>query len=130
MEKTFHSLIESIVHEDTRYHPQSYIFMMEALAHAQRRLKSPRHVSGLELLNSVRLLLIQQFGPMTLTVLDFWGIKSSEDFGNIVFNLVDKGVLSKTEEDDMAHFRDAFDFQKVFENDYRRQLKRRVSRLR
>lgn len=130
MEKTFDSIIEQIVEDDTRYGQPAYLFMMEALAYTQHRFKAERHVSSQELLVGIRELLIRKFGPMTLAVLTHWGITMSEDFGHIVFNLVEKGVLSKTKDDDLQHFREAFDFEKVFQRDYRRQLKRRVSRLR
>lgn len=130
MEKTFDSLIEQIVETDPRYSHSAYVFMMEALAYTQHRFKAVRHVSSRELLVGIRELLIQEFGPMTLSVLTHWGVTSSEDFGHIVFNLVEKRILSRTKDDDIQHFRDAFDFQKVFHQDYRQQLKRRVSRLR
>ena len=52
---------------------------------------------------------------MTITVLEHWGIKSTEDFGNIVFNLVENRVLSKTEDDSIEEFRDGYDFAEVFD---------------
>ena len=67
---------------------------------------------------------------MTLTVLKHWGIKTTDDFGNIVFNLVNKGVLSKTEDDDIEQFRNAYDFEVVFTEAYRRKLHKEISRIR
>ena len=55
-------------------------------------------------------MLIKKFGPMARTVLKFWGIESTEDFGNIIFNLVDNQVLTKTNEDHIDQFRNGFDF--------------------
>jgi uncharacterized repeat protein (TIGR04138 family) len=51
-------------------------------------------------------------------VFNFWGVQTTEDFGHIVFNLVEKGLLSKTPEDSLEDFRDVYDFKKVFEEDY------------
>jgi uncharacterized repeat protein (TIGR04138 family) len=67
---------------------------------------------------------------MTMTVLEHWGIISTEDFGNVVFNLVNNKVLSKTEEDDIESFRNVYDFDVVFDKGYHRTLARRISRLR
>ena len=67
---------------------------------------------------------------MALTVLHHWGITSTEDFGNVVFTLVENKVLSKTEEDDIKDFRDIYDFEKVFDKGYRSRLNKKVSRLR
>ena len=67
---------------------------------------------------------------MTLIVLQHWGIHSTEDFGHIVFRLVENKVLSKTEDDNVETFKDAYDFQEAFENDYRRQLAKKISRMR
>ena len=78
------------------------------------KIRRPRHVSGEELLSGIRELLLNRFGPMTVTVLEHWGIRSTEDFGNVVFNLVDNRVLSKTEEDDIGQFRNGYDFTEVF----------------
>lgn len=130
MKESFDSIISSILEKDPRYKEEAYEFVMEALSYTQKRFKAARHVTSQELLLGIREFLLRQFGPMTMTVLSHWGIRSSEDFGNIVFNLVENEVLSKTRDDDIAHFRDAFDFEKVFHKDYRKQLQRRVSRMR
>lgn len=122
--------ITEIVEFDSRYSPQAYFFLLEALAYTQKRFKVDHHVTSQELLKGIQYLLLRQFGAMTLVVLKHWGIKSSEDFGCIVFNLVEKGVLSKTKEDDITHFKNAFDFEQVFCVDYRRKFKRQVSRMR
>jgi uncharacterized repeat protein (TIGR04138 family) len=130
MKESFDSIISRVLEKDPRYKKEAYEFVMEALSYTQRRFKAACHVTSQELLQGIREFLLQQFGPMTMAVLNHWGVRSSEDFGNIVFNLVEREVLSKTKDDDISHFRDAFDFEKVFYKDYRKQLQRRVSRLR
>ena len=78
-----------------------------------------RHVTGQELLTGLRHFALDQFGPMAKTVLDYWGIRRCEDFGELVFNMVDKGILGKTAEDSRADFRNGFDFDEAFVHPYR-----------
>ena len=126
----FYSLIDQICDVDPRYKSDAYEFLMEALAYTQRRYKRYKHVSGEELLEGIKQLLMHKFGPLTLLVLNHWGIKSTEDFGNIVFNLVDNKILSKDSEDNIDSFQNGYDFNEVFDRGYRKQLEKRISRMR
>jgi uncharacterized repeat protein (TIGR04138 family) len=73
------------------------------------------HVSGQELLEGVRLLAIEQFGCLAETVLATWGVHGTEDFGEIVFNLVEFDLMGKQESDTKEDFRSVYDFQEVFD---------------
>ena len=128
--KEFEAIVESIYEKDSRYKEDAYTFVMEALNYTQKKFKRSKHVKGGEMLKGMRELLIQKFGPMTRTVLDHWGIKSTEDFGNIVFNLVENRVLSKTEDDSIEEFRNGYSFEEAFETGYRKQLAKKISRMR
>ena len=130
MSDVLDALIEEISQQDNRYKEDAYTFVLEALSYTKKKFTRDHHVSGLELLEGVKQLLMRRFGPMTLTVLDYWGIKETQDIGNIVFNLIQKKVLSKTEEDDIAHFKDVYDFTEVFDRGYRKKLYKKVSRMR
>lgn len=130
MKKDLDTIIEEIAVKDSRYKEDAYEFVMEALSYTQKRSKTSRHVSGEQLLKGIKDLLLKKYGPMTMTVLNHWGIRTTEDFGNLVFNLVNNHVLSKTEEDDIELFKNFYDFEEVFENGYRKQLYKKVSRLR
>ena len=94
--------------------------MREALDHTQKRTgKAPAqdevcHVSGQELLDGIRDYALQQFGPMTLSVLEAWGIQRCEDFGEIVFNMVETRLLAKTEHDSRDDFKSGYDFHEAF----------------
>ena len=110
MSSKFETIVENIYEKDVRYKEGAYIFVMEALAYTQKKYKRSKHVKGEEMLEGMKELLLNKFGPMTITVLEHWGIKSTEDFGNIVFNLVENRVLSKTEDDSIEEFRDGYDF--------------------
>ncbi len=105
--------------EDTRYPLESYLFVREGLDHTLKIMKrnshgASGHVSGQELLNGIRDYSLKEFGPMTKSVLNEWGIKVCEDFGHIVFNLVNKGVLGRTQSDTIEDFKKGFSFDEAF----------------
>jgi len=115
----FAEALDSIVANDRRYQRDGYIFLRDALdftTKQQKKIKgvSVRHVSGPELLDGVRQYALREFGPMVMTVFDSWGIRSSEDIGNMVFNLIGAGVFGKTEEDSIKDFKNVYDFEDVF----------------
>jgi uncharacterized repeat protein (TIGR04138 family) len=115
-EKDFYSVVEMICLEDPRYKADAYEFIMQALYFTQNKLKKDTHVTGKELLEGVRSFIIEQYGPMAKTVFAHWGITKTEDLGNIVFNLINKKILSKTEEDSLNDFKEVYDFETAFGN--------------
>lgn len=125
--KDFSEVVGAIVKSDARYEAGAYHFVRRALDHTLRQMderggESPRensrHVSGTELLEGIRQYAVDQYGPMTLTLFEQWGVQRSEDFGEIVFNLVDYGVFGKTETDQREDFRGALDFHEAFAKPY------------
>ncbi len=114
--RNFYYIIEAICADDPRYKPDAYEFVVQALHFTQKKLKKQGHVMGVELLEGIRDYAIDQFGPMARTVLNHWGICSTEDFGNIVFTMVERRVLSKTGEDSLGDFKDVYDFEHAFGN--------------
>ncbi len=130
MQKELDNIIMVICERDSRYSEDAYAFVLESLAYTQKKFKRPKHVTGRELLDGISELLMEQYGPMALSVLKHWGIKGTEDFGNIVFNLLENKVLSKTDEDRMDDFKNVYDFEVVFDKGYRSKLNRKISRLR
>jgi uncharacterized repeat protein (TIGR04138 family) len=118
-EQDFGSLIEAMLKRDPRYHRDAYLFVREGLDFTQKKVsketkKTPRHVSGQELLEGIREYALGQYGPMTLMVFEEWGVHRCEDFGEIVFNMVENGILSKTPTDTQEDFKAGYDFQKTF----------------
>jgi len=114
--KDFHQLAEEIYLEDPRYKPDAYEFLMQGLYFTQKKLSRKGHVTGKELSEGMRDFAIEQFGPMVKTVFSHWGITGTCDFGNIVYNMIKKGMLSRTEEDSIDDFKEVFDFQEAFAN--------------
>jgi uncharacterized repeat protein (TIGR04138 family) len=107
-------VLEEIVNRDPRYTEEAYAFVRAGLDFTVRRLEKPRHVGGRELLDGIREFALKEFGPMTKTVLQGWGITRTEDVGEIVFNMVETGLLGKTDEDSRADFADGYDFEEAF----------------
>ena len=117
----FNKKVEEIIKRDPRYKPDAYEFVMQALFFTQRKLNRRGHVTGKELLEGVRECGLEQYGPMTKTVLQHWGIAKTEDFGEIVFNMVRNGLMGKNESDSRDDFKNVYDFKQAF--DSKRQFK-------
>ncbi len=118
LRKEVTSKIETIRSLDERYHEDAYLFVIDAVESVLIEISEVRHISGEELCDGLRKLAIARFGPMAKEVLNFWGVRGTEDFGNIVFNLVDAGLLLKTERDRIDDFIGVYDFDEAFERDY------------
>jgi uncharacterized repeat protein (TIGR04138 family) len=103
---------------DPRYEDRAYAFVLAALEEVVQRLPRRRHVSGGELVTGCRDLALRLYGPMAKTVLQYWNIRATRDIGEVVFNLLEVGVLSKDEADSRNDFDDLFDFTEVFETNY------------
>lgn len=109
-----------------KYHTDAYRFVFEALQLAQERLKrtaqdaddESAHISGPELLEGVRELALKKFGMLAKTVFHHWGVKSTDDFGRIVFELIERGEMRKTDRDQLTDFFDVYDFDKALVRDY------------
>ena len=115
----FQEAVETVCQEDRRSHPEAYAFLRDSLEGTiKRRKKSKKepgpHVGAAELLDGFRIHALAEFGPMALMVLDYWGVVSTGDVGQMVFNLVRAGIFGKTDEDTTESFRDVFDFREAF----------------
>jgi uncharacterized repeat protein (TIGR04138 family) len=118
----FSEIVGLICKEDTRFDRKAYTFVRLALDHTVKELKrknpertgKSQHVSGAELLQGIRTYALDQYGPLTKTVLNKWGIVRCPDFGDIVFNLIEYNVFSKTENDRREDFADLYDFDEAF----------------
>jgi uncharacterized repeat protein (TIGR04138 family) len=130
MNEEFYNKVEKIIVKDPRYGAGAYEFVMEGLAFAQKKFKRARHVTGGELLEALKDLSVRDFGPLAGTVLDHWGVHTTEDFGHIVFNMVEHQLLAKQDEDTFEAFKNGFDFREVLAKGYHRQLKKEISRIR
>ena len=115
----FAEALDSIVASDPRYQREAYVFLRDSLDFTTKQQKKAkgatvRHVSGPELLEGVRRYALKEFGPMVVTVFDNWGIRSCEDIGHMVFNLIGAGIFGKTDEDSIEDFKSVYDFNDAF----------------
>jgi uncharacterized repeat protein (TIGR04138 family) len=130
------SELAQVVLGDKRYAPEAYEFLWQSLTFTQEMLgKTPpteapdkeadeeseqeiRHVTGRELLDGVRRLALEQFGRMSAVVFRMWGVRSTSDFGAMVYRLIDAGIWHCSATDRKEDFDDAYDFDKAFVQDY------------
>ena len=110
--------LETIATSRGDYQPQAYLFVLESLEMVLAKIGESRHISGDTLLEGIKDLAKDRFGPMAKDVLNSWGVHTTLDLGHIVFHLVEAGLLSKTPEDSLSDFIDKYDFTQVFEVDY------------
>lgn len=116
--------IYKVLHDDDRYSVEAYQFVREALSYAQDVLglglgdaqegdlsQAERHLTGQQLCEASRLYALDQFGLMAKTVLAAWGIKSTDDLGEIVYNLIKVDLMKKSENDRREDFDGVFDFE-------------------
>ncbi len=114
--KDFYEIVEKICLSDSRYKADAYEFLMQGLYFTQDKIKRKGHLTGGELLQGLREFAIKQYGPMAKNVFNHWGIHETQDFGHIVFNMIEEKLLAKTETDSLNDFKDVYDFDTVFAN--------------
>lgn len=122
------SKLEEVVRGDRRFALDAYSFVFEALDYvlthpACRRAPGARHVAVAELLEGMRRLGLERFGPLARCVFESWGVYSTADFGEVVFNLIAKDLLHQGEHDRREDFAAGFDFGEAFEQGYRPSLR-------
>lgn len=118
----FSEIVGLICKEDARFDRKAYNFVRAALDHTVKEVKrkqpertgKSQHVTGAELLEGIRAYALDQYGPLAKTVLTSWGITRCSDFGDIVFNLIDYNVFSKTEADRREDFAEIYNFEEAF----------------
>ena len=119
--------LQGIIEKDKRYSIQAYQFIFEALDYTASRLgkkfnsskEEDRHVTGQELSEGIKQCALERFGFMARKVFEQWGIMKSQDFGEIVFNLVESGLMGKTETDTREDFKDIYDFKQEFDTNFK-----------
>ncbi len=119
----FDKAVDQVVLSDSRYHRDAYGFIRDALDHTQKNVvrtakEGIRHVTPQELLEGIRAFALNVYGPMTMLVLNEWGIQRCEDFGNIVFNLIESGLFAKTEQDNPNDFKGGYLFEEAFKKPF------------
>jgi len=107
--------IDWIVEKDGRFKKEAYLFVLDALEFTVQRLRREGHVTGVELLYGIRDLALERFGLMAGDVLEHWGVRTTDDFGAIVFRLVEADRLGRRPEDTAEEFHAVFDLKAELE---------------
>ncbi|MEO0096626.1 MAG: Minf_1886 family protein [candidate division WOR-3 bacterium] len=120
--------IDEIVQKNPQYKKEAYLFVLDALEYAKKKLKASNHISGQELLLGFKELAQKEFGILAKTVLEYWGIKSTNDVGEMVFNLCEAKILTKRENDKKEDFANFFDFEEEFIKKYQPSPKEEIKK--
>lgn len=122
MNQTERKTLEQVVDECGRYPIEAFEFVRLGLNHTVQRIHGSKlkvdeshHVSGQELSRGLRDFALARYGVMARVVLSHWRIYRTQDFGRIVFAMVDNKLMQKTDEDNIHDFDDVFDFRDAFE---------------
>lgn len=125
-----HQRLLEVARQDPRYPYEAYEFLFDALSFTQKRLdrvppEDPEeaaqgdfHVCGAELVNGFLDLARERFGRLARVVLHLWGIDQTDDVGELVFNLIESGLLSKTDKDSRADFQGLCDLDEALLNNF------------
>ena len=133
MNDKFLQEVEEVAEGDGRYKKEAYFFVYDALQYTVEHLgktelpQDQRHISGRDLLHGISEYAMDQLGPLTRSVFVHWGVRQTRDFGEIVFNLVNSGLMSKTDEDCIDDFTDVYDFAEEFDWKKRKSSFKRLS---
>ena len=106
--------ISEISEKDGRYSKEGLLFILAALEYTISKLPKRRHLNGQELSKGIAGYAREQYGYLAKTVLNNWGMQTTQDYGEIVYLLIGEGLMSKTEDDEKEDFADAYDFDEEF----------------
>ena len=117
--QSYDEVLDAIIASDPRYHRDAFHFVREGLDYTQQTISKQeegivRHISGQELLGGMRAHALEEYGPMALVVLNEWGVSCCEDFGEIVFNMIEYDLLARTAEDSRDDFKGSYSFDEAF----------------
>ena len=125
--------LHQLVASDRRYPVEAYYFVRDALSYASDSLElsnqfqhdlelcqggEEHHLTGQQLCDAIREYAQNQFGYMARIVLKNWGIESTSGFGDIVYNMIDIGLMKKSDQDERSHFDDVYEFGAVFDDQF------------
>ena len=124
--------LEEISYQDGRYDAKALKFVFDGLGHTIRRIREaeeeedldrPRHITGAELAEGIAQLAVERWGLLARMVLNHWGLKTTRDFGEIVYLMIAHKWMTAQESDRVEDFDNVYDFEQVFEKQYRLEIK-------
>jgi uncharacterized repeat protein (TIGR04138 family) len=121
--------IEHVAREDGRFDPRALKFVFEGLGHTIEKLREqedidrPRHITGSELAWGLAETEKKRWGRLAAMVLDYWGVKTTHDWGEIVYLMIRNEWMTSQETDRIEDFDAVYDFPSVFERNYKIEIK-------
>jgi len=106
---------EDVVAKDPRYNARAYALLMDVIHYLGANGK---HMGAEDILDEFRERTLDQYGPMSYTVLSEWGLTRCEDIGEMMFNLVEARRVAKDENDSPEGFVGGYDFKEAFLGPY------------
>lgn len=125
--------LHQLVARDRRYPIEAYFFVRDALSYASDSMElsnqyhhesevyhtaEEHHLTGQQLCEAIREFSLNQFGYMSRIVLKNWGIESTSCFGDIVYNMIEIGLMKKSDRDRRSHFNDVYEFSAAFDDQF------------
>jgi uncharacterized repeat protein (TIGR04138 family) len=116
--------LQEIAAADGRYCPEALEFVHEGLGHTVRMLgksedeTEKRHISGADLADGLRTLAIEKWGRLAKSVLNKWGVRTTRDFGEIVYLMIEYEWMSAQPSDTIDDFNNLYDFKSALEDAY------------
>lgn len=110
--------ISRLAEKEPRYRKEAYLFILAALEHTISQLPSVRHLTGQELSRGIAEYARHQYGYMARAVLEHWGLRTTLDYGEIVYLLIQEGLMNKTEDDKKEDFERVYEFDTEFAWDH------------
>jgi uncharacterized repeat protein (TIGR04138 family) len=104
-----------IMAKDDRYNSRAYALLSEVIRFLG---EGGKHMTGEDILAEFKELALDQYGPLTFSVLREWGVSRCEDIGEMMFNLVDSGRIRRDEDDNIESFAGGYDFKETFLGPY------------
>ena len=107
------------------YPIEAFTFVRDGLSYTAQRVyenldslsDDERHISGQQLSLGLRDYAIEKYGMLARDVLAHWNVDRTDDFGRIVFAMINEGIMSQNDEDTVEDFRAVFDFDEAFNRD-------------
>ena len=112
--------IEAIAREDGRYHPQAVRFVYEGLGYTAKKITNePGHISGQVLCEGLRRFALEKWGRLAMLPLNAWGIKTTRDFGEIVYMMIKHQWMNAQPTDSVDDFNDVYDFKTALKEEFK-----------
>jgi len=111
--------LEQIAGEDGRFSAPAIRFVYEGLGYTAKNVaEEPKHVSGQTLCEGLKKLALEKWGRLAPLILNTWGIKTTRDFGEIVYLMIEHQWMSAQPNDTIEDFNDVYDFKTVFKDQF------------